>query len=413
MFSLPRDTSRRADPAGTGPLVLGPRRTANKINSFFANNRRRSDLWPGNDRTRGYNALKAVLGELYDLDIKYFVEVNFEGFKKVVDAVGGVTINVQVPVVDDAFPGRRVAPQRLYIPSGIQHMDGEQALRYARSRNTSTDFDRGARQQRVLLSLREQADPQILLPRLPELVERAQVGRPDRHPARPARRAARPGLGGRHREHPLVRLRAAAVPERQCCQALLAATSSRLDRIQAGRQATRSRATRRPGPAGALAGEGAGVWVLNGTRLSEPRVTPGRLPRVPRPRRVRAAPGKPEGQVPADTVITVYNGAEAEMPRDDRLPREAVRGQGQDGRPTQRCGPTSSSSIGRDTPDLEPPPRPERSPRAGRRRALLDRGQPVLVLGQPTADRVEVAVADQPGDRARPRPSRPCGGRPR
>ena len=50
-------------------------------------------------------------------------------------------------------------------------MDGEQALRYARSRNTSTDFDRGARQQRVLLSLREQADPQILLPRLPELVD--------------------------------------------------------------------------------------------------------------------------------------------------------------------------------------------------------------------------------------------------
>ena len=50
-------------------------------------------------------------------------------------------------------------------------MDGEQALRYARSRNTSTDFDRGARQQRVLLSMREQADPQTLLPRLPELVE--------------------------------------------------------------------------------------------------------------------------------------------------------------------------------------------------------------------------------------------------
>ena len=49
-------------------------------------------------------------------------------------------------------------------------MDGDQALRYARSRHTSTDFDRGARQQRVLLSLRQQADPQALIPKLPELV---------------------------------------------------------------------------------------------------------------------------------------------------------------------------------------------------------------------------------------------------
>ena len=45
-----------------------------------------------------------VLGNLYKLDIKYFVEVNFTGFKRVVDAMGGVTINVQVPVLDDNYP---------------------------------------------------------------------------------------------------------------------------------------------------------------------------------------------------------------------------------------------------------------------------------------------------------------------
>ena len=44
------------------------------------------------------DALKEVLGGLYGLDIQYFVEVNFEGFKKVVDAMGGVTVNVNVPV---------------------------------------------------------------------------------------------------------------------------------------------------------------------------------------------------------------------------------------------------------------------------------------------------------------------------
>ncbi len=166
MFSLPRDTVDVPVPPGDAQRVWGRNYRA-KINAWFVENRRRRDLWPGNDRQRGYNALKAIMGELYDLDIRYFVEVNFEGFKKVVDSVGGVTINVQVPVVDDQFPGTTGRVQRLYIPSGLQHMDGDQALRYARSRHTSTDFDRGARQQRVLLSLREQADPQTLIPDSP------------------------------------------------------------------------------------------------------------------------------------------------------------------------------------------------------------------------------------------------------
>ena len=169
MFSLPRDTVDVPVPPGPAQQAYGsvyPR----KINAWFTSVRNRGDLFPGTDRTRGYNGLKAIVGNLYGLDIKYFVEVNFEGFVRVVDALGGVTINVQIPVVDDRYPGEGGRLERIYIPSGIQHMDGAQALRYARSRHTSTDFDRGQRQQRVLLSLREQADPQELIPHLPELV---------------------------------------------------------------------------------------------------------------------------------------------------------------------------------------------------------------------------------------------------
>jgi LCP family protein required for cell wall assembly len=169
MFSLPRDTVSVPIPEGPGRSLWG-RTYQQKINSFYINNYRRADVWPGDDDVRGYNGLKAVLGELYGLDVKYFVEVDFDGFRQVVDAVGGVTINVQVPIVDDAYPAGVGRSYRLYIPSGIQHMNGSQALRYARSRNTSDDFDRGARQQRILLSMREQADPATLLPRLPELV---------------------------------------------------------------------------------------------------------------------------------------------------------------------------------------------------------------------------------------------------
>jgi LCP family protein required for cell wall assembly len=173
MFSLPRDSF--GVPVPPGPLQNAFGSTyQDKINSFFTRVRNRPDLVPGTSRTRGYNGLKEVLGYLYNLDIKYFVEVNFDGFKQVVDALGGVTINVQVPVLDESYPSDTGRTARVYIPAGIQHMTGAQALVYARSRHLSDDFDRGARQQRVLTSLREQADVAALIPKIPDLVKAVQ-----------------------------------------------------------------------------------------------------------------------------------------------------------------------------------------------------------------------------------------------
>ncbi len=167
MFSLPRDTVDIPVPNGPAQKLFGTVYRG-KINSWFATVRRRPDLFPGTEATRGYNGLKAILGNLYGLDVNYFVEVNFDGFKKVVDALGGVTINVQMPVLDDYYPGDRSA-ERIYIPAGVQHMTGAQALVYARSRHASTDYDRGQRQQRVLLSLRQQVNVGAVLPHLDEL----------------------------------------------------------------------------------------------------------------------------------------------------------------------------------------------------------------------------------------------------
>ncbi len=168
LFSLPRDTANVPIPPGPARLVLGSS-FSRKINSLYATVEERPDLFPGTERTRGYNALKAVLGELYGLDVHYFVEVNFDGFVKVIDALGGVTVNVQSPLVDDRFPADRGRLRRIYIPAGVQHMTGAQALVYARSRNASNDFERGQRQQRVLLSLARQIDAATILPRINEL----------------------------------------------------------------------------------------------------------------------------------------------------------------------------------------------------------------------------------------------------
>ncbi|HEY3164548.1 MAG TPA: LCP family protein [Candidatus Limnocylindrales bacterium] len=171
MFSLPRDSTDVPLPPGTPLANAYGGVYPSKINSLFTAVRNRADLVAGNSKTRGYNALKQVLGNLYDLDIKYFVEVNFDGFKQVVDAMGGVTINVQVPVIDDVYPSDTGRRARVYIPAGIQHMTGAEALVYARSRHGSDDFDRGYRQQRVLTSLREQANIANLIPRIPELLK--------------------------------------------------------------------------------------------------------------------------------------------------------------------------------------------------------------------------------------------------
>lgn len=169
MFSLPRDTV-------DVPLPPGPARTAfgavygNKINRLWTDARARSDVFPGNSNTRGFNALKSVLGYLYGLNIQYYAEVNFTGFRDIVDNMGGVTINVQNPVLDDRYPGDR-GTLRVYIPAGVQHMTGSQALIYARSRHTSSDFDRAQRQQRIITSLREQVDPNRILANLPGVLD--------------------------------------------------------------------------------------------------------------------------------------------------------------------------------------------------------------------------------------------------
>jgi polyisoprenyl-teichoic acid--peptidoglycan teichoic acid transferase len=171
MFTLPRDTVDLPMPPGPARAAFGPT-FPYKINQFWSTFEKRSDYFPaipGIEGGPGYNGLKAILGNLYGLDIQYFAEVNFDGFKKIVDALGGVTINVQIPVVDDHYPGAHGDLQRLYIPAGLQHMTGAEALRYARSRHTSSDFDRGARQQRVLVSLREETNLATILPAIDPL----------------------------------------------------------------------------------------------------------------------------------------------------------------------------------------------------------------------------------------------------
>ncbi len=350
MFSLPRDTKDVPIPSGPARSFWG-RTFGQKINSFYTQNKDRSDLWPGGKNTRGYNALKGVLGELYDLDIKYFVEVDFDGFKSVVDALGGVTVNVQVPIVDDAYPAGVDRSLRLYIPSGLQHMNGTQALRYARSRNTSSDFDRAARQQRLLLSMREQADPQALIPKIPELVSALKKSIKTDIPLDQLDE-----LLGLATEVDTKNIRSYVFSPPRYQREVLTGywTVPYVDTIRDAVKNAFRLDPRLEERREALTGEGATVWVLNGTsdanrgfRLAGYLQNQGLNASAPR--------GKPDGAVPAKTKVVVYNGAEDELERTISYleSRFKVKVQLVDD-PTIRAD--VIVTIGRNTPDLRPPP---------------------------------------------------------
>ncbi len=312
MFSLPRDTVDVPIPPGPARSVFGSV-YRNKINAWWTNIHLRSDLFPGNKKTRGYNGLKAILGNLYKLDIKYFVEVNFDGFRAIVDEMGGVTINVQVPVSDDRFPSTDGKLRRVYIPSGIQHMTGAEALRYARSRYGSNDFDRGVRQQRVLLSLREQADPQALIPRLPQLIKALEKAVSTDIPANQL--APLLGLAS---EIDTKNIRSYVFTPPFYQKEYLSSPRGYIivPNVPRMRAAVRDVFTTDPADEAArqaLAEEAAAVWVLNGTGDST------RGTRIAgfldfRGLSASAPRQKPPGPVPADTTIVVYNGVEAKFP---------------------------------------------------------------------------------------------------
>ena len=145
---------------------------------------------PGNEQTRGYNGLKAILGNLYGLDIKYFVEVNFDGFRQVVDAIGGVTINVQIPVLDDRYPGDDGPARGSTSPPGSSTWTGAEALATPVAPRLERLRPRRAPAARPALAPRA-GRPAGADPAHPGAHQRAQEGGPDRHPGRPARAAAR------------------------------------------------------------------------------------------------------------------------------------------------------------------------------------------------------------------------------
>lgn len=123
MISVPRDSV--GIPLQTG----GTWRS--KLNSLYSQ--------------KGMDALRGALDTLLGAKIDFTLLVNMDDFAQVVDAFGGIDVTVPTTIVDPSIG--------LRITAGKHHLDGKQALLYCRSRHTTNDFDRAARQQLVLRAL--------------------------------------------------------------------------------------------------------------------------------------------------------------------------------------------------------------------------------------------------------------------
>jgi polyisoprenyl-teichoic acid--peptidoglycan teichoic acid transferase len=131
----------------------------------------RPDLFPA-DPSPGLTTTRDVAAEITGLSIDDTVMVDLSGFAQLVDAMGGVTLNVteRVPIGGKVVDGRIIGI-RGWIEPGVQHMDGYHALWYARSRATTDDYSRMRRQRCVLGAIVDQVDPFRMLARYPRLAD--------------------------------------------------------------------------------------------------------------------------------------------------------------------------------------------------------------------------------------------------
>jgi len=147
LLSLARDTVDVPLPGG-GTF-------SGKINSLLSYARLHPDEFPGSTGD-GHDVLMAAIGTLLGLDIHFYAQVNLGGFVALVNSVGGVEVNVANSFCDPTYHDYGFT-NGFAITAGRHHLDGDQALGYARVRKAAgeSDFTRQARQQEILSGVRD------------------------------------------------------------------------------------------------------------------------------------------------------------------------------------------------------------------------------------------------------------------
>jgi LCP family protein required for cell wall assembly len=152
MLSLPRDL-----------LVSVPQFGQHNINAAYPIGEK--------ELGKGYGAAlaKATVGKLLGIQIDYFMLVNFDGFKTLIDRLGGIYVDVPKVINDPAYPTDDYRTIKVHFDPGMQLMNGNRALIYARTRHADNDFGRIERQQQVLMAIFNRVRDQGLLTQITSL----------------------------------------------------------------------------------------------------------------------------------------------------------------------------------------------------------------------------------------------------
>ncbi len=158
MLSIPRDL-----------WVAIPGYRDNKVN--VAHFLGEMDKLPGG----GPELAKKTVELNFGVPVHYFVRVNFRGFEKMIDTLGGIDVDVPKYIVDYEYPTEDYDYMTVEFVPGMQHMNGVRALQYARTRHYDSDFYRNKRQQQVIVAARNKAMSLGIIPRLPSLISTIQA----------------------------------------------------------------------------------------------------------------------------------------------------------------------------------------------------------------------------------------------
>jgi LCP family protein required for cell wall assembly len=102
----------------------------------------------------------------FGVKVDYYVRMDFTAFEKIIDAVGGIDIVNKEAIDDPEYPDSACGFEPFVLSAGPYHLNGHDALRYARTRHNSTDIARGERQQEVVLAVLKRVKDPALLPTL-------------------------------------------------------------------------------------------------------------------------------------------------------------------------------------------------------------------------------------------------------
>lgn len=169
LFGVPRNmVGVPLAPESAGAFPNG--RFPGLINALYVYAMGHPNDFPGG-ANRGFRAVSGAVQELLGIQLDGLVVVNLAGFVSLVDALGGLWLDVPERLVDSNYPLEDGSGWiSVDIEPGCHHLSGRMALAYARSRHQDSDYGRMERQQRVLAALRRQLDPLSLVARVPELL---------------------------------------------------------------------------------------------------------------------------------------------------------------------------------------------------------------------------------------------------